>query len=98
VMGDRGVLELANDRGGFRANTDDAGILLLDQTGWAEIHGEPRGAFGAMLRHYMACLRGEVSYAGASPREALESMRIARRLVEDSQRPERRLENNPSSS
>jgi predicted dehydrogenase len=96
VMGEHGVLELANDHAGFRANIDKTGILLLDQTGWAEIHGEPRGAFGAMLRHYMACLRGEATYAGTSPREALEAMRIARRLVEDSQRPERHLEKNPS--
>ncbi|MBM3494273.1 MAG: hypothetical protein FJX72_08130 [Armatimonadetes bacterium] len=89
VMGARGVLDCANDGGGFRANTDDAGILLLDQTGWADIHGEARGAFGAMLRHYVACIRGEAEYAGTPPEQALEAMRIACRLVEDSRRPER---------
>jgi predicted dehydrogenase len=91
VMGARGVLECANDRGGFRANTDDAGILLLDQTGWADVHGEARGAFGAMLRHYVACIRGEAEYAGTPPDQALEAMRIARRLVDDSMRPERAM-------
>jgi len=86
VVGDCGVLECSNDQVGLRANTDDSGILLLDQTGWAEIHGEARGAFGAMLRHYIACIRGEAAYAGTPPEEALESMRIACRLVEDSRR------------
>jgi UDP-N-acetylglucosamine 3-dehydrogenase len=89
VMGDHGVLELSSDQGGLRANIEGPGILLLDQTGWADIHGEPRGAFGAMLRHFMACLRGEVEYAGTTPEEAMESMRIAVRLVEDSMKPER---------
>jgi len=91
VMAERGVLELANDRGGFRANLEGEGILLLDQTAWADIHNEPRGAFGAMVRHFLACLRGECTYQGAKPEEAIESMRIACRLVEDSQRPERSL-------
>lgn len=86
VMGDRGVLEAANDRGGFRGNTEEHGIVLLDQTGWAGIHDEPRGAFGAMLRHFLACARGEATYQGATPEEAIESMRVACRLVEDSQR------------
>ena len=91
VMGDHGVLEVANDQCGFRANTEDAGIGLLDQTGWATIHGEPRGAFGAMLRHYLACMRGEVQYGGPSPRDAYEAVSIARRLIDDSRRPERTL-------
>ncbi|NLH99005.1 MAG: Gfo/Idh/MocA family oxidoreductase [Chthonomonadales bacterium] len=86
VMGARGVLECANDAGGFIANTDETGILLLDQTGWADIHGEARGAFGAMLRHCVACIRAEAEYAGTTPEQALEAMRIACRLVEDSQR------------
>ena len=72
LMGARGVLEVANDSDGFRANTEATGIALLDQTGWAEIHGEPRGAFGAMLRHFTACLRGETEYRGATAAEALE--------------------------
>jgi predicted dehydrogenase len=91
VMGDRGVLEAANDSGGFRANTEETGIALLDQTGWADIHGETRGAFGAMLRHFMACLRGEREYCGTTPDQALVAMRIARRLVADSESEERTL-------
>lgn len=91
VMGDKGVLEIANDSTGFRANTEETGIVLLDQTSWADIHGEPRGAFGAMLRHYMACLRGEAEYQGATPQQALEAMRVACRLVEDSRREEREI-------
>lgn len=83
VMGARGVLEVRNDGDGFTANTEDQGILLLDQSGWADIHGEPRGAFGAMLRHLIAVVRGEVAYAGATPPEALEAVRIARRLIDD---------------
>jgi predicted dehydrogenase len=90
VMGDKGVLEVANDQGGFRANTEETGLALLDQTAWADIHGEARGAFGAMLRHVVACLRGEIAYQGTPPRQALEAMRIANRLVADSQREERR--------
>lgn len=82
VMGDRGVLEVSFDQGGFRANTEETGIALLDQTGWAEIHGEPRGAFGAMLRHFMSCLRGTAEYVGTTPEQAIESMRIACRLVD----------------
>jgi predicted dehydrogenase len=84
VMGDRGVLEVSNDGGGFRANTEGAGILLLDQTGWADIHGEPRGAFGAMLRHVTGCISGRLTYAGTTPREALRSMEIAQMLIADS--------------
>jgi predicted dehydrogenase len=90
VMGDRGVLEVSYDRGGFRANTQDDGLVLLDQSAWAEIHNESRGAFGAMLRHFLACIRGDTEYRGATPEEAMESMRVACRLVEDSQRTERR--------
>jgi len=45
--------------------------------------GEARGAFGAMLRHYVAVLRGETEYLGTTPRETQEAMRIARRLVAD---------------
>ena len=86
VMGDRGVLEVSNDARGFMAHTEDAGILLLDQTGWADIHGEPRGAFGAMLRHIAAVLRGETAYAGTTAAEAMEGIRIAQQLVADAQR------------
>jgi UDP-N-acetylglucosamine 3-dehydrogenase len=89
VIGAQGVLEVANDSDGFRANTEETGIALLDQTGWADIHGEARGAFGAMLRHYVSCLRGEREYQGTTPNQALEAMRIARRLVADSEREER---------
>jgi predicted dehydrogenase len=89
VMGDLGVLEVSFDQGGFRANTEETALALLDQTCWAEIHHEPRGAFGAMLRHFMACIRGEIPYAGATPEEAIESMRVATRLVEDAKRQER---------
>jgi len=89
VMGERGVLEVSSDQGGFRANTDNDGILLLDQTGWSEINGEPRGAFGAMLRHYIACIRNEAQYCGATAEEAIESMRIANRLIESSRTTER---------
>lgn len=91
VMGDGGVLEVRNDSDGFRAHTEATGLLLLDQTGWADIHGEARGAFGAMLRHFLACLRGETTYAGTPPQQALEAMRIATRLIADSQREERTL-------
>lgn len=83
VMGDRGVLEVRYDDSGFRANLEDSGILLLDQSAWADIHGEPRGAFGAMLRHFLACVRGDAVYAGTPPEDAIESMRIARRLMTD---------------
>jgi len=88
VMGDRGVLEVANDRDGFRANTEESGYAVLDQTAWADIHGEARGAFGAMLRHFLACLRGETPYLGATPTEALEAMRVACRLVADARQKE----------
>ena len=81
VMGDLGVLEAANDRGGFRANIEGEGISLLDQTGWANIHDEPRGAFGAMLRHYFACIQGQANYVGAQPHEAMNATRIAKALV-----------------
>ena len=84
VMGEGGVLEVSFDQNGFRANTEADGMAVLDQTGWAEIHGEPRGAFGAMLRHFIACIRGEAEYRGATPEEAMESMRIAMRLVDAS--------------
>lgn len=47
------------------------------------------GAFGAMLRHFLACVRGEARYQGATPQEAQESLRVARWLMEDSQREER---------
>lgn len=83
VMGDRGVLEVRSDSDGFRANTEGLGQVVLDQTGWSTIHGEPRGAFGAMLRHFLQCLRGEVTYAGTTPGEAIESMRIAVALAND---------------
>lgn len=91
IMGDGGVLEVRNDSDGFRANVEAAGILLLDQTAWADIHGEARGAFGAMLRHFLRCLHGEIEYAGTTPQEALEAMRVANHLVADSEREERKL-------
>lgn len=84
VMGDRGVLEVRFDADGFRANTEDDGYVVLDQSGWANIHDEPRGAFGAMLRHFLAAMRGDVPYAGATPEEAMESMRVACLLAEAS--------------
>ncbi len=83
VMGDRGVLEVRSDSDGFRANTESFGQVVLDQTGWATIHGEPRGAFGAMLRHFIQCLRGEAHYRGTTPEEAMESMRVAVALAEN---------------
>jgi predicted dehydrogenase len=91
IMGEHGVLEVANDAGGFRVNADETGIVLLDQTAWADIHGEPRGAFGAMLRNFVASLRGDNEYHGATSADALEAMRVARRLVEDSERAERSM-------
>ena len=81
VMAERGVLEISNDRQGFTANTEQSGILLLDQTGWADLNAEPRGAFGAMLRHFIACVRGQATYAGTTPEEALGSLRIANKLI-----------------
>ena len=51
--------------------------------------GSPRAVFGAMLRHFIACIRGDTPYAGATPEDAIESMRIAMRLVEDAKRQER---------
>jgi predicted dehydrogenase len=86
VMGDRGVLEVRNDADGFRANTDELAQVVLDQTGWATIHGEPRGAFGAMLRHFIACLRGEATYQGTPPEQAIASMQAALMLVESARR------------
>jgi predicted dehydrogenase len=86
VMGARGVVEVRFDADGFRANTDDLGQVVLDQSGWATIHGEPRGAFGAMLRHYIACLRGEATYQGTPPEQAIESMQVALQLVDSANR------------
>lgn len=83
VMGERGVLEVRFDADGFRANTEASGQVVLDQTGWATIHDESRGAFGAMLRHFMSCLRGEAKYCGTTPEEAAESMRLAVQLARD---------------
>jgi len=85
VMGDRGVLEVRFDSDGFRANTEETGQVVLDQTGWATIHNEPRGAFGAMLRHYVKCLSGQSTYAGTTPEEAVESMRAAVMLAENAE-------------
>lgn len=85
VMGDRGVLEVRNDADGFRASTETLGQVVLDQSGWATIHGEPRGAFGAMLRHFVQCLRGEAEYCGTPPEQALESMRAALMMVQSSE-------------
>ncbi|MEQ8847277.1 Gfo/Idh/MocA family oxidoreductase [Botrimarina sp.] len=83
VMADGGVLEVRSDSDGLRMNTSEHGQRVLDQTGWATIHGEPRGAFGAMLRHFVQCLRGETEYRGATPAEAIESMRVAVALADD---------------
>jgi predicted dehydrogenase len=85
VMGDKGVLEVRFDADGFRASTDDMGQRVLDQTGWATIHNEPRGAFGAMLRHFIACLRGDTTYQGTPPEQAAESMQAALMLVRNSE-------------
>lgn len=85
VMCDRGVLEVRNDADGFRANTELLGQVVLDQSGWATIHEEPRGAFGAMLRHFIKSLRGETPYLGTPPAQALESIRVALMLVRSSQ-------------
>jgi predicted dehydrogenase len=81
LMADGGVVEVSYDQGGLRANTEASGILLLDQSAWADVAGEPRGAFGAMLRHVIACLQGRVEYQGATAEDALASMRVARALV-----------------
>jgi UDP-N-acetylglucosamine 3-dehydrogenase len=85
VMCDRGVLEVRNDADGFRASTEDLGQVVLDQSGWATIHNEPRGAFGAMLRHFVKCLRGETDYRGTPPAQALESMRAALMMVQSAE-------------
>jgi predicted dehydrogenase len=85
VMCERGVLEVRNDGDGYRASTEDLGQVVLDQSGWATIHNEPRGAFGAMLRHFVKCVRGETEYRGTTPEEALESMRVALMLVQSSE-------------
>jgi len=86
VMGDKGVLEVRFDADGFRASTEELGQVVLDQTGWATIHAEPRGAFGAMLRHFIACLRGEATYQGTPPEQAIESMQAALMLVRSAER------------
>lgn len=83
VMGARGVLEVRNDDGGFRANTEDRGILLLDQSGWANVQGEPRGAFAAMVRHIVATVRGETKWLGTTAQEALDAVRVAHSLITD---------------
>jgi UDP-N-acetylglucosamine 3-dehydrogenase len=85
VMGDKGVLEVRFDSDGFRASTEDLGQVVLDQTGWSTIHNEPRGAFGAMLRHFIACLRGDVTYQGTPPQQAMESMQAALMLVQSAE-------------
>ena len=85
VMGDKGVLEVRFDADGFRANTEELGQVVLDQSGWATIHDEPRGAFGAMLRHFIACLRGESSYQGTPPEQAIESMQAALMLAKSAE-------------
>lgn len=86
IMGDRGVLEVRNDADGLRQHTEDSGQAVIDQTAWATIHGEPRGAFGAMVRHFVACLRGERAPAGATAEDAREATRIAQRLIDDAAR------------
>jgi predicted dehydrogenase len=85
VMGEHGVLEVRSDATGFVANTEETGLRLLDQTAWDDLYGEPRGAFGAMLRHTLAVWRGAVPYAGTTARQAAEAMRIANALVADAQ-------------
>lgn len=67
------------------------GVLLLDQTAWANICDEPRGAFGAMLRHFLACLRGKSTYQGTLSRRGYLVDTNCRHLVVDSQRLERSL-------
>lgn len=83
VMGDRGVLEVRNDSDGLRLNTSADGQAVIDQTAWATIHGEPRGAFGGMVRHFVATVRGQVPPAGATAEDAREATRIAQRLIQD---------------
>jgi UDP-N-acetylglucosamine 3-dehydrogenase len=81
VMGEGGVLEVRHDAEGFVSHTVDGGLRLLDQSAWETIAGEPRGAFGAMVRHLVRVWSGEASYRGATAREAVEAMRVANRLV-----------------
>lgn len=83
VMADGGVLEARNDGTGLMANTEASGLRLLDQSAWASVHGEPRGAFGAMLRHMVSVWRGERAYGGTTARQAAEAMRIADALIAD---------------
>jgi len=83
VMGDRGVLEVRHDAMGMVVHTDDNGLCLVDQSAWDEIAGDPRGAFGAMLRHLVAVWRDERQYQGTTAAEAVEAMRIANLLVAD---------------
>lgn len=83
VMGDRGVLEVRHDAMGLVVHTDDNGLCLVDQSAWDDIAGDPRGAFGAMLRHLVAVWRGERQYQGTTALEAVDAMRIANRLVAD---------------
>lgn len=81
VMGDRGVLEVRSDADGFRVNTAASGLRVLDQSAWGEVHGDQRGAFGAMARHFVACIRGETTPKGASAEDAREATRIALELI-----------------
>ena len=83
LMGDSGVLEVRHDADGLRIHTSEVGQAVIDQTAWATIYGEPRGAFGGMVRHFVATLRGQVPPAGATAQDAREATRIAQRLIHD---------------
>lgn len=85
VMGDRGVLEVRNDSDGFRINTSQSGQRAVDQSGWGEVHGDQRGAFGAMVRHFVDCIRGDAVPAGATPEDAREATRIALSLIDSAE-------------
>jgi hypothetical protein len=39
-----------------------------------------------MLRHFIACVRGEASYQGTPPEQAIESMQAALMLVKSAER------------
>jgi predicted dehydrogenase len=81
LMGEHGVLECRNDADGLQTNTDAHGLAVLDQSAWSTIHGEPRGAFGAMIRHFTACLRGDLEPRGATATDARTATQIAQRLI-----------------
>lgn len=84
VMGDAGVLEVRFDADGFRANSDATGLVVADQSAWSELHGRSRGAFGAMIRHFVDCMLGHAEPAGASAEDARIATRIAQQLIASS--------------